>query len=68
LIEKKGQPGARSLSLHFCKRLFPGLELITSWSQGNSFTAAPGLLFNLLIEKIRKKVYKEPPVQETGLQ
>ncbi len=35
----------RSLSLHFCKRLFPGLEPMTSWSQGNSFTAAPGLPF-----------------------
>jgi hypothetical protein len=31
-----------SLSLHLCKRLFPGLEPMTSWSQGNSFTAAPG--------------------------
>jgi hypothetical protein len=29
-----------NLSLQFCKRLFPGLELMTSWSQGNSFTAA----------------------------
>jgi hypothetical protein len=27
----------RSLSLHFCKRLFPGLEPMTSWSQVNSF-------------------------------
>ena len=27
----------RSLSLHFCKRLFPGLEPVTSWSQGSSF-------------------------------
>jgi hypothetical protein len=35
----------RSLSLHFCKRLFLGLEPMTSWSQGNSFTAAPGLPF-----------------------
>jgi hypothetical protein len=26
-------------SLHFCKRLFLGLEPMTSWSQGNSFTA-----------------------------
>jgi hypothetical protein len=32
-----------SLSLHFCKRLFLGLEPITLWSQGNSFTAAAGL-------------------------
>jgi hypothetical protein len=35
----------RSLSLHFCKRLFLGFELMISWSQGNSFTAAPGLPF-----------------------
>jgi hypothetical protein len=34
-----------SLSLHFCKRLFLGLEPMMSWSQGNSFTAAPGLPF-----------------------
>ena len=27
----------RSLSLHFCKRLFPGLEPVTSWSQGSNF-------------------------------
>jgi Flp pilus assembly protein TadB len=31
-----------SLSLHFCKRFFPR-ESMTSWSQSNSFTAAPGL-------------------------
>ncbi|XP_044323773.1 uncharacterized protein [Triticum aestivum] len=35
----------RSLSLHFCKRLFPGLEPVTSWSQGSSFTTAPRLPF-----------------------
>jgi hypothetical protein len=28
----------RSLSLHLYKRLFSGLKLMTSWSQGNSFT------------------------------
>jgi hypothetical protein len=33
------------LSLHFWKRLFPRLETMTSWSQGNNFTAAPGLPF-----------------------
>jgi hypothetical protein len=32
-----------NISLHLCKRLFLGLEPITSWSQGNNFTAAPGL-------------------------
>jgi hypothetical protein len=35
----------RSLSQHFCKMLFLGIELMTSWSQGSSFTAAPGLPF-----------------------
>ena len=38
----------RRLSLHFCKRLFPGLEpvtIMTSWSQGSSFTTAPRLPF-----------------------
>jgi hypothetical protein len=35
----------RNLSLHFCKRLFPGHEPMTSWSQGNNFTAAIGLPF-----------------------
>ena len=37
----------RSLSLHFCKRLFPGLEPMTSWSQGSSFTTPPRLPFIL---------------------
>jgi hypothetical protein len=32
----------QSLSLHFCKMVFPGLETMTSWSQGNNFTATPG--------------------------
>jgi hypothetical protein len=36
----------RSNFMHFCRRLFPGLEPITSWSQGNSFTAVLGLPFN----------------------
>jgi hypothetical protein len=35
----------RSLSLHLCKMLFPGLEPTTSWAQGNNFTAVPGLFF-----------------------
>jgi hypothetical protein len=35
----------RNISLYFYKRLFPGLEPITSLSQDNSFTAAPGLPF-----------------------
>jgi hypothetical protein len=34
-----------SLSLRFHKRLLPGLEPMTSWSQGNCFTAAPCLPF-----------------------
>jgi hypothetical protein len=37
----------RSLSLHFCKRLVLGLEPMTSWSQGNTFTATRGLPFNM---------------------
>jgi hypothetical protein len=32
----------RSFSLYFCKWLLLGLEPMTSWSQGNNFTAAPG--------------------------
>jgi hypothetical protein len=39
-------PYVRILSLHFCKRMFLGLEPMTSLSQGNSFTAAPGLTFH----------------------
>jgi hypothetical protein len=35
----------RSFFLHFCKRLFLRLEPMTSWSQGNNFTTAPGLPF-----------------------
>jgi hypothetical protein len=27
-----------SISLHFCKSLFPRLEPMISWSQGNNFT------------------------------
>jgi hypothetical protein len=34
-----------SLSLYFCTRLFPAHEPMTSWSQGNRFTIAPGLPF-----------------------
>jgi hypothetical protein len=41
-------PYVHSLSLHFCKRLFLELESMISWSQDNSFTAAPGLPFNLV--------------------
>jgi hypothetical protein len=44
----------RNFSLHFCKRLFPGLELMTSWSQGNSFTAVSGLPFLPLYSLIKK--------------
>jgi hypothetical protein len=50
----KGQLGACSpplcrvcalVALYFCKSLFHGLELMTSWSQGNNFTVALGLPF-----------------------
>jgi hypothetical protein len=43
-----------NLSSHFCKRLFSGLELMTSWSQGNNFTAVPGLPFTCVNEIERK--------------
>jgi hypothetical protein len=47
----------RSLSLHFCKRLFLGLELMTSWSQGNNFTVVPGLPFTdgYFLKNVQKK-------------
>jgi hypothetical protein len=35
----------RNIFLHFCRRLFLGIELMISWSQGNNFAAAPGLPF-----------------------
>jgi hypothetical protein len=38
-----------SFFLHFCKRLFAWLEPMTSWSQGNSFTAAPALPLLLMV-------------------
>jgi hypothetical protein len=34
----------------FYKGLFPGLDPMTSWSQGNSFTAVPVLPFIQLLE------------------
>jgi hypothetical protein len=34
--------------------MFPGVEPMTSWSQGNNFTAAPGLPFTILIH-VKKK-------------
>jgi hypothetical protein len=44
-----------SISLHFCKRLFPGLEPMISRSQGNSFTTAAGLPFSKHFWKFKKK-------------
>jgi hypothetical protein len=38
-----------SLSLHFYKKLFPGLGPMTSWSQGNNFTVVPGLPFTMVL-------------------
>jgi hypothetical protein len=35
----------RSLFLHFCKRLFPRLEPMTLWPQGDTFTTVPGFPF-----------------------
>jgi hypothetical protein len=40
----------RRLYLHFCKRLFLGLEPMTSWSEGNSFTNAPWLTSHCYIK------------------
>jgi hypothetical protein len=37
-------------SLHFYKRLFLGLEPMTSWSQNNSFTTVPGLVFSVIFK------------------
>jgi hypothetical protein len=45
----------RSLSLHFCKGLYPELEPMTSWSQDNSFTTIPGLPFCLVLFNIINK-------------
>jgi hypothetical protein len=67
----------RSISLRFCKRLFPGLEPMTSWSQGNSFTAAQGLASTsyskelvsdkLLTSTIKKFQYLSPTVTQTSV-
>jgi hypothetical protein len=48
-----------SFSLYFYKRLFPGLEFMTSWSQGNSFTAAPRLPFIQLFSINEKKINQQ---------
>jgi hypothetical protein len=49
-----------TLFLHFCKRLFSGLEPMTSWSQGNSITAASGLpLANKNYSIVRKIVWTQ---------
>jgi hypothetical protein len=45
-----------SLSLHFCKRLFPRLEPMTSWSKGNNFTAVSGLPFNFMLHYLTKNI------------
>jgi hypothetical protein len=47
----------RSLPLHFCKRLFPGLEPMTLSSQANSFTAAPRLPFKAINTPIYDEKY-----------
>jgi hypothetical protein len=38
----------RKLTLHFCKRPFPGPESITSWAQGNMGTAILIIISSLL--------------------
>jgi hypothetical protein len=45
-----------SLSLHFYKRLFPGLEPMTSWSQGNSLTVGHHVQFCFIIGHHNVKV------------
>jgi hypothetical protein len=55
----------RSISLHFCKRLVPGLEPMTSWSQGNSFIAAPGFLFINEYVTLKKKRVSTKNEQKT---
>jgi hypothetical protein len=52
---------AHSLSLYFCKTLFPGIEPMTSWSQGNNFTAAPGLPISWST-KVQKKITTAQPL------
>jgi hypothetical protein len=44
-------PYVHILSLYFCKKLFQRLEPMTSWSQGNNFTATPGLPFRSIFLK-----------------
>jgi hypothetical protein len=56
----------RSISLHFCKRLFPGLEPMTSWSQGNNFIAAPGFLFINKYVTLKKKRVSTKNEQKTA--
>jgi hypothetical protein len=37
-----------SIFMYFYKRLYLGLKLMTSWSQGNGFITASGFPFKLL--------------------
>jgi hypothetical protein len=48
------ESSVHSLSLYFYRRLLTGLEHMTSWSQGNRFTTAPGLPFNVELTSVVK--------------
>ena len=57
----------RSLSLHFCRRLVLGLEPVTSWSQGNSFTAALGLPLQVCVIKICSKTLDKESLEKVDI-
>jgi hypothetical protein len=42
--------------VHLCKKLFPGLEPMTLWSNGNNFTAASGLPFDFMLHYLTKNI------------
>jgi hypothetical protein len=58
----------RKFPLHFCKRLLQGLELITSWSRGNSFTAAPLFIKTTsIVINIKSRTPLQRQKQETNM-
>jgi hypothetical protein len=48
----------RNIFLHFCKRLFPGLEPMTSWSQGMPF---------IIVQRITINIYYKVRVERNNL-
>jgi hypothetical protein len=44
-----------SLSMHFCKRLFPGLESMTSWSQDKLYCCARATMQQFAIKNTYEK-------------